>query len=358
MPQNTSNAQRHGDTIRSRRLLDGIAQDDSNSSRKHSQHTHHKHKAALNDSTEHYLDKSEHSSYNLRTTTAYISQANIPSCRGWSSMQPTFSTGTQYTQTATPATTEGKQYPTCYQQQSTGPRWKHASFRPSGLAKTPQQMRTVLESPNRLSKQGQSGDKRNQRSTTSRWWTSSTPHRWQHQHRRASSCYQQDLQSATNRKHLQQSHRHSKRRNYQFCEAVNRHPRQQSQTYQWQRHQQHTTDEHPCQSQQQQNRSGRWHRRSQFSKATTDGTTTHGSTEAGSNARTRQDPTPSVGGYCHNKTWRQGQSSLQRRPTRINNGNSPTSPSVRRKIKNKETKKTNQKKKSKIGPNGKIKNKK
>ena len=71
-------------------------------------------------------------------------------------MQPTFSTGTQYTQTATPATTEGKQYPTCYQQQSTGPRWKRASFRPSGLAKTPQQMRTFSESAKRLSKQGQS----------------------------------------------------------------------------------------------------------------------------------------------------------------------------------------------------------
>ena len=62
-----------------------------------------------------------------------------------------------------------KEYSTCYQQQqSTGLRWKHASFRPSGLAKTPQQTRTFLESANRLSKQGQPGDNQNQGSTTSR----------------------------------------------------------------------------------------------------------------------------------------------------------------------------------------------
>ena len=93
------------------------------------------------------------------------------------------STGTQYTQTATPATTDVgtkntrhqsvnlvKQFSTCYQQQSTGLRWKHAPFRPSGLARTPQQIRTfwVWESAIRLSKQGQSGDKQSQRSTTSR----------------------------------------------------------------------------------------------------------------------------------------------------------------------------------------------
>ena len=39
MRQNTSNTQQHGDTTRSRRLLDGTAQDDSNSSRKHSSQT-------------------------------------------------------------------------------------------------------------------------------------------------------------------------------------------------------------------------------------------------------------------------------------------------------------------------------
>ena len=39
MRQNTSNTQQHGDTVRSRRLLDATTQDDGNSSREHSSQT-------------------------------------------------------------------------------------------------------------------------------------------------------------------------------------------------------------------------------------------------------------------------------------------------------------------------------
>ena len=69
---------------------------------------------------------------------------------------------------------------------------------------------------------------------------------------------------------------------------------------------------------------GRRHSRRQFNKTTTDESTTDSSTETGNNTRTRQNPTPSVGGYCHNKTWRQGQSSLQRRPTRSRHREDPS----------------------------------
>ena len=60
----------------------------------------------------------------------------------------------------------------------------------------------------------------------------------------------------------------------------------------------------------------RRHCRRQLSKTTEDNSAADGSTAAGSNTRTRQAPTPSVGGHSDNKTWRQGQGSFQRRPTR------------------------------------------
>ena len=92
-----------------------------------------------------------------------------------------------------------KQFSTWFQQQSTGLRWKHASFRPSGSAKTHQQMRTSSASPDRLSKQGQSEDKQSQTSTTNRWWTSSTLHRWQHEHRRVSLYYRRSAPTAASK---------------------------------------------------------------------------------------------------------------------------------------------------------------
>ena len=134
-------------------------------------------------------------------------------------------------QTATPATCwnkehktpicEFKQSSTCYQQQK-----KHASFRPSGSVRTHQQTRTSLSSvcPNKLLKQGQSGDKPSQTSTANRWWTSLAPHRCQHQHRRVSSYYPQSTPAAESKQQLQQRHRHSKHRNYQFLETANTHP--------------------------------------------------------------------------------------------------------------------------------------
>ena len=80
-------------------------------------------------------------------------------------MALTFSTGMQYMQLATPATTDAatqntkhqfvnlvKQFFTCFQQQSKGPRWKPGFFQQSGWARTPQQVRTT-----RLSRQVKPG---------------------------------------------------------------------------------------------------------------------------------------------------------------------------------------------------------
>ena len=136
------------------------------------------------------------------------------------------------------------------------------------------------------------------------------------------------MQSATSRKHLQQRHRHNKHRNKQFRGAPNRHPHRQSQTYQWQRHQQHTADEHTCKSQQQQN--GMW--QVTLQKAVQQ--SNHG---RDSNRRQHRDrkqhknptsPDLECRRLPSQQTWRQGQSSLQRRPTRSRNREDPLEPWV------------------------------
>ena len=148
-----------------------------------------KHKAAWNDSTEHWWAKLGPSNSNWRTTTASSSTASIPSWRGLWNIQHTFSTGTQSTPKATQATTDDgakntkhqsvslvKQFFTCYQQQSTCQRWRQGSIQPSGWVRTPQQTRISLASATKWSKQGPFEDKSNQTSTTNSWWTPSTLH--------------------------------------------------------------------------------------------------------------------------------------------------------------------------------------
>ena len=108
---------------------------------------------------------------------------------------------------------------------------------------------------------------------------------------------------------------HSSHSHYRFRQEIGLRQHRQLQTYLWQHHRQHTTDEHHCHYRQQRNET--WQTTS-LKAVTEDKPTADGSTKTGNNTRTRQDQSQSVSRDRYNKARRQTSGMRMQSPTKTN----------------------------------------
>ena len=261
MLQNTSHTQQHSDTIRSRRLLESTTQDDSNSSRKHCSET---------------------------ITSIYIPSTRecrtFPSNTTWTSQSTQTPTGEQLWHTSYKHTShhamdgEARSLPTQQVRSTLWPQhkllqtmeqrtqntnmwvWWNSSLHVTNSKAQAQDGSTILSShlarQRHLNKRKHPGhiptdcqSKDNQETSKARqvqqnrWWTSSTPHLWQHQRWLALSSYQQGAQAHRSKQQPQQKHRHNSHSNHRFRQEIDLRQHRQLPMYLWQHHQHHTTGE-------------------------------------------------------------------------------------------------------------------